>query len=64
MVTCGDPGQLEPDANAVAVTVIGLTADATKLVVTPTLDGKAATTTTPFEVTSKLTHFGLRMAKS
>lgn len=63
MVTCGDPGQLEPDANAVAVTVIGLTADATKLVVTPTLDGKAATTTTPFEVTSKLTHFGLRMAK-
>lgn len=64
MVTCGgNPGQLEPDANAIAVNVLGLTADATKLVVSTTLDGKASTNTTPFEVTSKLTRFGLRLAK-
>jgi len=62
-VTCGNPGQLEPDANAVAVNVLGLTADATKLVVTTTLDSKPATNTSPFEVTSKLTRFGIRMAK-
>lgn len=58
-----DPGQLEPDANAVAINVLGLTSDATKLVVTTTLDGKATTNTEPMEVTTKLTRFGLRLAK-
>jgi hypothetical protein len=62
MVTC-DAGQLEPDANAVAVNVLGLTADATKLMVTTTLDGKATTNQSPLEVTSKLTRFGMRLAK-
>jgi hypothetical protein len=62
VVTC-DAGQLEPDANAVAVTVLGLTADATKLVVTTTLDGKPSTNQTPYEITSKLTRFGIRLAK-
>ena len=59
-----DPGQLEPDANAVAVNVLGLTSDATKLVVTTTLDGKASTNSSPQEVTTKLTRFGLRLAKT
>lgn len=62
--SCGsDPGQLEPDANAIAVQVMGLSSAAVKLIVTPTLDGKPATNTAQMEVTGKLNRFGLRLAK-
>lgn len=61
--SCGDPGQLEPDANAIAVTVEGLSSAAIKLVVTTTLDGNPAKNAAPMEVTGKLTRFGLKLPK-